>query len=99
MRLSPQARRTIRDTVTDLLGPGASVRLFGSRVDETTRGGDIDLLVEVDHVLENRPAAARRLAARLQMALGDQRIDVVLIDPATLPQPIHDAARSQGVYL
>lgn len=43
--------------------------------------------------------AAARLDAALQMALGDQKFDVLLIDPHTEPKPIHEIARSEGVEL
>jgi hypothetical protein len=33
------------------------------------------------------------------LSLGDQRIDVLLVDPKTSPAPIHDAARQGGVAL
>jgi predicted nucleotidyltransferase len=99
MRLSPRDTRLIGETVRVALGDAARVRLFGSRVDDASRGGDIDLLVEVDHTLANRAAAASRLAAALQLRLGDQRIDVILVDPTTRPQPIHDVARQQGISL
>jgi len=58
MRLSAASRKTIHDIVCDMPGSGATVRLFGSRVDDAARGGDIDLLVEVDEVLDNRAATA-----------------------------------------
>lgn len=99
MRLSEDERRLIRAKVAELFGPGARVRLFGSRVDDAARGGDIDLLVEVPEPVGNRPAAAARLAAELQIALGDQRIDVVLVDPHTPPAPVHEVARRMGVPL
>ena len=44
MRLSLSTRSTIRDTVRSVVGPDATVRLFGSRTDDDARGGDIDLL-------------------------------------------------------
>lgn len=44
-------------------------------------------------------AAAGRLAAELQIALGDQRIDIILVDPNSNPQPIHTAAQRTGVPL
>lgn len=99
MRLSERERQVIRAKVAELFGPEARVRLFGSRVDDSARGGDIDLLVEVPKPVGNRPAAAARLAAELQLALGDQRIDVVLVDPGTPPAPVHEAARRHGVPL
>jgi predicted nucleotidyltransferase len=98
MRLSDEQCRTIRNTARELFGD-CTVYLFGSRVDDAARGGDIDLLVETPRRLENRAAMAARYAARLQRALGDQRIDVLIVDPATRHQPIHDRAREQGIAL
>jgi uncharacterized protein len=99
MRLSPTQIDAIRRIVGEAFGARARVRLFGSRVDDHQRGGDIDLLVEVDQPLANRAAAAARLTAQLQRALGDQRIDVLLVDPETQPLPIHAVARREGVAL
>ena len=99
MRLAPEHAAAIREVVRETLGPDVRVRLFGSRVDDAARGGDIDLLVEVGYALENRAATASRLAALCQMRLGDQRIDVVLVDPSTVPQPIHARAREEGILL
>lgn len=99
MRLTAEQAQTIRKTVKAALGAGARVRLFGSRVDDSALGGDIDLYVEVDRVLGNRAAVASRLAAELQVALGDRHIDVVLVDPNTVQRPIHEVARKQGIPL
>ena len=46
MRLT-QAQ-TIQNTVDRVLGVPNRIRLFGSRADDTVRGGDIDLLIETD---------------------------------------------------
>lgn len=99
MRLTPQQIQTIRETVHNAFGPEARVYLFGSRVDDSARGGDLDLYIEVDRPVHNRAAAASRLAAQLQLVLGDQQIDVLVADPATYGQPIHRSARAQGIPL
>ncbi|ADC72297.1 DNA polymerase beta domain protein region [Thioalkalivibrio sp. K90mix] len=98
MRLSEHQRQTIETIAHELFGD-CTVYLFGSRVDDSARGGDIDLLVETPHRVPNRAAMAARFSGRLQMALGDQRIDVLVLDPDTRHQPIHDKAREQGVAL
>ncbi|WP_019570532.1 MULTISPECIES: nucleotidyltransferase domain-containing protein [unclassified Thioalkalivibrio] len=98
MRLSEDQRKTIHHTAHELFGD-CTVYLFGSRVDDAARGGDIDLLVETPRPVENRAAMAARYTARLQRALGDQHIDVLIVDPNTRHQPIHDRAREQGVVL
>jgi predicted nucleotidyltransferase len=82
-----------------MFGADSCVYLFGARVDDTQRGGDIDLLVETRHVIENRPAAAARFAAKLQLRLGDRRIDVLIVDPQTERQSIHTIARNTGIAL
>lgn len=99
MRIAPDQADTIRDVVRTTLGPGARVRLFGSRLDDAALGGDIDLFVEVDEPLANRAASTSRIASQVQLRLGEQRIDVVLVDPTTPAQPIHARAREEGVLL
>jgi len=99
MRLSAPASTTIRETVRSVLGPSATVRLFGSRADNNARGGDIDLLVESDKVIEQPTLVAARIGALLQMALGDQRIDVLIAAPNVQDQAIHRIARANGIIL
>ena len=85
MRLSSEDQLTIRKTVADMLGPLAQVRLFGSRTNDAARGGDIDLLVELPHAEQSPVLIGARVAVGLQMALGDQRIDVLVAAP-NLPE-------------
>jgi predicted nucleotidyltransferase len=99
VRLPAHQARAIREKAQADFGPNTRVLLFGSRADDRARGGDIDLLLEVDHPVSNRAAAGARFAAELQIALGDQRIDILIVDPSTPPEPIHDAARRSGVAL
>jgi len=97
MRLTHQAREIIRQTTQDVFGADAQVRLFGSRVDDSLCGGDIDLLVELpSHQADSRKKSLT-LAARLQMSLGDQPIDILVIDPDTVVQTIHQVAVATGV--
>ena len=46
MRISSAQTRLILDCVRPQFGADAQVMLFGSRLDDTARGGDVDLLVE-----------------------------------------------------
>lgn len=82
MRLTAEQIRIIREETQAIFGGTARVRLFGSRLDDTTRGGDIDLLVESDELVSEPVRKSLALTARLQMRWGDQPIDVLLIDPA-----------------
>jgi len=99
MRLHPDNAEIIRVLVRKHFGDNASVYLFGSRVDDSKRGGDIDLYVNVPEVLENKARAILKFNADLQIALGEQRIDVIVRDEATKPLAIHEEAARTGVRL
>lgn len=99
MRLTPEQLRIIGEKARAAFGADARIYLFGSRVDDAARGGDVDLYIEVPRVVANRPAAASRLAAELQLALGDQRFDILVADPDTPRRRIHEVAVTEGVAL
>jgi predicted nucleotidyltransferase len=99
MRLSQKEVAIIRESAEAVFGDQAQVWLFGSRVDDARRGGDIDLLI--------RPAPGRsenllrekiRFLGMLERALGERRIDVV-IERRTNPQSIEKIALETGVRL
>ena len=54
MRLTKQQTITILQSVSRLAGIGAIVYLLGSRLNDQSKGGDIDLLIESDK-LESSP--------------------------------------------
>ena len=83
MRLSPTHRDAILQVVSDMCGPDAQVRLFGSRVDDTKRGGDVDLLVELAAEPDDVFDLQRRLYARLLRALDSRPVDVLVLGPRT----------------
>ena len=100
MRLSTRQITTIKQTVTSLLGSdGVQIFLFGSRLNDDAKGGDIDLLIETAVKQANRASMASKIMASLQIRLGDQHIDVLLVDPNTTNKPIHEYARHQGQVL
>lgn len=96
MRLTPHERESIRRL--GLRHFGRAPKLFGSRLDDSRRGGDIDLLIETDLPLQE--AAQRRidLLTDLWLALGERKIDIVLDDGRT-PSAVVHRAREEGVVL
>lgn len=96
MRLDPAAIATIKREVADTLGADARVRLFGSRLDDTRKGGDVDLLFELDRPIDRAVFTACTLEARLILALGGRKVDVVLAAPNLAEQSIHRVARAEG---
>ncbi len=99
MRITQDQARTIVAATAELAGPGASVRLFGSRLQDALRGGDIDLLIECPDPVLRPVRLATQLTARLQRELGDRRIDVLVIGPGTALAPVHRVALAEGRLL
>lgn len=75
------------------------VWLFGSRVDDDARGGDIDLYIELTEPLADAAWRALRFNGALQQAFGAQRIDVITRSPSEPLKPIHEMAKRSGVAL
>ncbi|MBK8524544.1 MAG: nucleotidyltransferase domain-containing protein [Betaproteobacteria bacterium] len=78
MRLSPAELSAIRKSLEGV--DCRRVFLFGSRTDDSARGGDIDLLVY-------SAAPAFELASRVSSRFArehDARLDVLVIDPSCL---------------
>ena len=94
MRLSPRELAAIRQTLSDF-DQGSRLWLFGSRVDDAARGGDIDLYWEVSRPISLRQSLA--LEYRLA-ALCDTQVDLLVRNPGQAELPIHQIARS-GVRL
>ena len=99
MRLSPNSRTTIRNTATEVFGKGVAVRLFGSRINDTLKGGDLDLFVELPAPDPEQRRRSLTFVALLQQRLGDQPIDVVVADPQTPETAIVREARAHGTLL
>jgi predicted nucleotidyltransferase len=82
-----------------LAGGDARVWLFGSRVDDESRGGDVDLLLELDAPVEEPAQLAARLAAKVSRAMNGRKVDVLIKAPNLRLLPIHTVALTEGVRL
>jgi len=99
MRLTSAQIDTIKSTATDVLGEGAQVTLFGSRVNDQLKGGDIDLLLETKHPVANKPKAIGQIYAQLVRQLGDRKIDILIKDPQSQAATVFNMAKQHGVRL
>lgn len=99
MRLTPLQIQVIRQGAIDLAGDAARVWLFGSRVHDDLRGGDVDLLLELDDAVLEPALLAARLAAQVSRAMFGRKVDVIVKAPNLLYLPIHSVALAEGVRL
>jgi len=75
MRLSQHYVDVIKKYFNQIFKNG-EIYLFGSRVDDNKRGGDIDLYLNVtDH--ENLFKKKIQFLAKIKKELGEQKIDIV----------------------
>ena len=78
MRLTADERRAIVEEIRKRVS-GAAIYLYGSRVDDRLKGGDIDLLVVAPEVKwEDKIDILLAIKGRI----GEQRIDLKLVRPA-----------------
>lgn len=100
MRIQAEERAIIRNVLHAYFGSQARIILFGSRTNDQARGGDIDLLV-ITH--QGSDIFTRKLQAmsELQIALGDQKIDLLIKGPdMSAPVPlVYSEALATGVEL
>lgn len=82
MRLKKEEIEVLKNTLYKLSNE-AKIYLFGSRVDDNKRGGDIDLLI-ISKKLTKRDL--RKLRTEFFKHFGEQKIDIVL-DDGTMKNP------------
>ena len=96
MRLTQNEIKIIKSNILAHI-KDAKIMLFGSRVDDNKRGGDIDIFVQT--------AQPVTLKEQLQILAGFEldgilrKVDLVLKTPTTKDQAIFHTASKEGVIL
>jgi predicted nucleotidyltransferase len=95
MRLNNNYIKVIKKSFSEVFSKG-EVYLFGSRIDDSKKGGDIDLYLVVENkinIFKNKI----KFLAKIKRELGEQKIDVIFnIDENRL---IEKEARKWGIKL
>jgi len=77
MRLSYSDISAIVNSVHKICGYNSKVYLFGSRIEDNKKGGDIDLYIEPEN-MNNESQLKNNLLVELENNIGEQKIDIVL---------------------
>lgn len=93
MRLTEKERLTIKQAV-NAFDPQAVIYLFGSRVFDEKKGGDIDLLVFSSKIMTNEK---REIKLMLYDRIGEQKIDLLVAKDNR--DPFVQMAQENGVLL
>lgn len=99
MRLTDYQIQAILRLARQVAGNQARVRVFGSRLDDTANGGDIDLMLELPNPVDNPALMAARMSAQVSRAMQGRKVDVLLSAPNLMRLPIHDIAFKEGQLL
>lgn len=97
MRLKKEHIESIKNIAIDTFGNNVSIYLFGSRVNDSKKGGDIDLYLETDtkeELFEKKIA----MLTNLKKAIGEQKIDLVINNFST-EKFIFKVAKEEGILL
>ncbi len=95
MRLTPAQQSVIHQATLLNFGEDAKVWLFGSRVDDSRRGGDVDLYIETKHI--TTIISSLRCKIAIEDAI-DLHVDLIVNDQAK-NQPIYQIAKKHGIQL
>lgn len=96
MRLTVPQIRTVLDVVRQEAGEAARVVLYGSRTDDTRRGGDIDLLIE------SQPPLGLWQRAKIKTLLENALkipVDIIAKSTEAEPTPFQAIALTTGYPL
>lgn len=93
MRLSQYEINTIKSTFLETFKSG-NIYLFGSRVDDMAKGGDIDLYIQSKN---NLPMSKIKFLSQLKQKIGDQKIDVIV--SKDIKSVIEHEAITKGIML
>ena len=99
MRITNEQKEKLKKAVTDTIGSEAKLRLFGSRIDDNAKGGDIDILVTTEKKIEHPASIMAKIAAKAMLVMDGQKIDVLLEAPNLDHLPIHQIAHEKGVLI
>ena len=95
MRLNSTELHAVR-AILGALDPAGRIYLYGSRVDDERRGGDIDVFLQASRPIDLKS----QLCTQYHLELAcDTHVDLLVKNPEQPAQPIHQIAIEQGVLL
>lgn len=80
MRLSKIEINIIKSVACEVWGSKTMIYLFGSRTDDSKKGGDIDLFVDLETEQEPKEIMLQKakFLSKLEILLGEQKIDLLV---------------------
>ena len=99
MRLNDYEVESIKILANRHFGKDVEVFLFGSRTKNQLRGGDIDLFISNPKIKQLEIRTKINFITDLVLLIGDQKIDVVLDNPAIRNSIFFKTIQQNGIQL
>lgn len=96
MRLTPEQVSLVLSLTHSIAGKSALISLYGSRLRDDRRGGDLDLLIETSKNLNLLEKARLKIALESALSLP---VDILFHQPGDPTSPFYLIAKKQAVLL
>jgi predicted nucleotidyltransferase len=96
MRLKTEQITNIIEIVQAITPQPFQIRLFGSRLDDEAKGGDVDLLIETPHLLGLLQKAQLKNALEMRLNLP---VDLLMVQQGQPLSPFQQIAFEKSVLL
>ena len=97
MRLKEEEKDKIVLYAKKHFGNRIKLYLFGSRVYDNKKGGDIDLLIETEELIDMQTQI--KFLAAIYKNITQRKIDLLIKTPESQDLPIYKTAKKEGVLL
>jgi len=97
MRITSKEKDNIIRYAKQCFGPDAKLYLFGSRVDDQKKGGDIDLFLESKIDIDMKKQI--EFLKQLYLHITTRKIDLVIKSPSKRDRAIYHTAKKEGILL
>jgi Nucleotidyltransferase domain. len=97
IRLKDEEIEIIKEVAIDIFGEDAKVYIFGSRVDLTKKGGDIDIFIETQKEISLNQEI--EFLAKLELKGIERSVDVLIKAKNRDNKPIFEEAKRTGVLI
>jgi len=97
MRLRVEEKEKIVQCAKDIFGNEIKLYLFGSRVDDNKKGGDIDLFLESEEAVDMQTQI--KFLTATYKNITQRKIDLLIKTPLSKELPIYSTAKNEGVLL
>lgn len=85
-------KSTLHESIDD-----AKIFLFGSRIDDSKKGGDIDLFVQTRKPITLKEEL--KILSRLELRGIGRKVDLIIQTPLTPPQKLFETILKEGILL